>query len=99
MLLFYLDEFGEGSMRRQRVGRRWVLDPAVSPWFILGAVGIKETMRKDLAEDITEIKVRYFPGWNQGLWKDTEIIRSVPPSGRHDDPSRTRSLGKGLSAP
>lgn len=77
MLLFYLDEFGDGSMKRQRVGGRWVLDPSVSPWFILGAVGIKETMRKDLAEDIREIKTRYFPGWDQRSWKDTEI------KGRH----------------
>ncbi len=64
-------------MKRQRVGGRWVLDPSVSPWFILGAVGIKETMRKDLAEDIREIKTRYFPGWDQRSWKDTEI------KGRH----------------
>jgi hypothetical protein len=73
MLLFYLDEFGEGSMKRQRVNHRWVLDPAVAPWFILAGVGIAETMRKDLAEDILEIKDKFFPGWKANPWKDTEI--------------------------
>jgi len=47
ILLFYLDEFGEGSMKRERQNRRWVLDPAVFQWFILAGVGIPETSRKD----------------------------------------------------
>lgn len=73
MLIFYLDEFGEGSMKRFRRQNRWVLDPAVSQWFILGAVGIAETSRKDLAEDIMDVKDRYLPTWRQSPWKDSEV--------------------------
>lgn len=73
MLLFYLDEFGEGSMKRSRRNNRWVLDPAVSQWFVLAGVGIPETSRKDLAENLTDMKDRYFPTWRSAEWKDTEI--------------------------
>jgi hypothetical protein len=73
MLIFYLDEFGDGCLKRSRQGNRWVLAANVSQWFVLGAVGIAETSRRDLAEDIIEIKDKYFPGWTTNPWKDTEI--------------------------
>src|SRR6266705_529787 len=73
MLLFYLDEFGEGAMKRERVRNRWVLDPHVSQWFVLAAVGIAETSRNDLAANIVQIKDRYFSKWRDFPWKDSEI--------------------------
>jgi hypothetical protein len=73
VLIFYLDEFGEGSLKRARVANRWVLDPAVSEWYVLAAVGVAETSRKDLAEDIMDLKDRYLPAWRQFPWKDSEL--------------------------
>lgn len=60
-------------MKRLRRNNRWTLATDVSQWFILGAVGIAETSRKDLAEEIKGIKSRYMPGWDLEAWKDTEI--------------------------
>jgi hypothetical protein len=73
MLIFYLDELGDGSMKRSRVGSQWKLDPRIAQWFILTAVGVRETARKDLAEQIMAIKDRYFPSWRDKPWGDTEI--------------------------
>jgi hypothetical protein len=90
VLLFYLDEFGEGSLKRARVGNRWVLDPSVSQWFILAAVGVAETSRKDLAEDITDAKDRCFAGWQAARWKESEI------KGRHLHNAVTRLANRRL---
>lgn len=60
-------------MKRQRISGRWVLDPAVAPWFVLSGVGIAETSRKDLAENFFAIKDRYFQNWRDRPWDETEI--------------------------
>jgi hypothetical protein len=85
MLLFYIDEFGDGEMgfTRSSDGRR-VLKLGASEWFILSAVGIKETSRPDLAKSIQHFKDIYFPGWPLLSWKDTEI------KGRHLKQAATR---------
>lgn len=73
MLLFYVDEYGDHSLRTDPN------DPAslksgVSPWFLLGAVGIPDSSRKPLAEALFALKQKHF-GEDVGLapWADSEI--------------------------
>jgi hypothetical protein len=73
MLLFYLDEFGDGSLKRTRKSNRYYLDRSVSQWFILAGVGIPETSRTDLADNLMAIKDRFFPMWRKSAWKRSEI--------------------------
>src|SRR6266540_5652336 len=54
-------------------GSPGVFKRGVAEWFILAAVGISETSRKDLAEDLSEIKDYFFPGWRARPWGETEI--------------------------
>src|SRR6266542_1942497 len=60
-------------MKRRRIRNRWVLDPAVSQWFILAGVGIPETSRTDLADNLTAMKDKFFPGWRRAAWRESEI--------------------------
>lgn len=60
-------------MTRHREVHTWVLDSNVSQWFVLSALGIPETSRKDMAEDVTDLKDRYFKNWRTWPWRDTEI--------------------------
>lgn len=73
MLLFYVDESGETNMRRRLGARTWQLAPGASPLFVLAAVGVHQASRSDVAQDITQIKDRVFPGWRTQPWGDTEL--------------------------
>lgn len=73
MLLFYIDEFGDHSMRTADDSPAR-LKQGVSEWFILSAVGIQSSSRKPLAEAIFEIKERHFgPGIRVEPWAHSEI--------------------------
>lgn len=77
MLLFYVDEHGDHSMAT-RDGSKYELKQGVSPWFILAAVGIRDSSRMPLAEALFEIKQRHFGEAATALpWGQTEI------KGRH----------------
>lgn len=77
MLLFYLDEHGDSSMRTDPD------DPAklasdVSPYFTLSAVGIRDSSRRPLAEALFETKHRHFgDSIDASPWSHSEI------KGRH----------------
>lgn len=76
MLLFYIDEFGDSELKRQRAhrGLPWSLKPGVSDWFVLSAVGIPESTRLDLAGRVQDLKATHFgKSWATRPWKDTEI--------------------------
>lgn len=73
MLMFFIDESGDTSIPREKVNGSWVLSRGNEPFFILAACGIAETSRLDLAKQLTDIKDRFFPGWADGPWRDTEI--------------------------
>ena len=78
MLLFYVDEYGDSSLRTIPGASPPQLKPGTSPYFILAGVGVRDTSRKPLAEKILEIKERHFgPVVGTGAWADTEI------KGRH----------------
>jgi hypothetical protein len=66
MLVFYVDEVGVGHLGNAAV--------AEHPWFILGAVGIRDVNRQSLAQAIRDIKGEAFgDSWRTGNWGDTEI--------------------------
>jgi hypothetical protein len=73
MLIFYIDESGETALSRTQKNGVWVLNPGVSPWFILAACGIAETSRVDLAHQVMHIKDNFFPGWKAQPWRETEL--------------------------
>lgn len=61
MLIFYVDEFGDHAMTlAEGNGAEPQLKPGVSEWFVLSAVGIRDSSRKPLAEAIVAIKNRHF---------------------------------------
>lgn len=73
MLLFYIDEYGDDSMRTDPADGR-ALKPGVSDWFVLSAVGIRDSSRKPLAEAIFAIKQRHFgPGMDVQPWGASEV--------------------------
>jgi hypothetical protein len=76
VLLFYIDEYGDTELTRQRANSSlpWALKPGSSEWFVLSAVGIPETSRLDFARRIQEVKATHFPkDFPSGPWKNTEI--------------------------
>jgi hypothetical protein len=77
MLLFYIDEFGDHSLIRDPHNPRR-LKAGVSPWFVLAAVGFRDTSRANLAEALTSLKEKHF-GADSSLrpWAESEI------KGRH----------------
>lgn len=53
MLIFYIDECGDHSLLLDRSDPTdTTLKPGVSPYFVLAAVGIRDSSRKPLAEAI-----------------------------------------------
>jgi hypothetical protein len=73
VLLFYVDEFGDHSMGVSPEDP-WVLKEGVSEWFILSAVGIRDSSRKPLAEAIFELKRRHFGSdMEMQPWGSSEI--------------------------
>ena len=72
VLIFYIDESGHHSMEADRD------DPSKlahgrSDWFVLSAVGIRDTTRRPLAEAVDKVKRRYLGGSADGAWNDAEI--------------------------
>ena len=69
MLLFYVDEVGNGG--------KGSLEPRsleAHPWFILGALGIKDVNRQSAANAIRQLKTKVFGRrWESEPWNDTEI--------------------------
>ena len=66
MLVFYVDEVGIGNLDAASL--------AEHPWFILGALGIRDVNRQSLADDIRGIKDEAFgSAWQRNPWGDTEI--------------------------
>lgn len=75
MLLFYVDECGDTALKlRDLEDGAPHLDPKVSPYFTLSAVGIRDSARKPLADALFETKKRHFgDDALVGPWVDTEI--------------------------
>ncbi len=72
MLLFYIDESGHHRMDADpddptRLARD------TTDWFVLSAVGIRDTSRRPLAEAIDDIKQTRLGAASDRPWKDTEI--------------------------
>lgn len=96
MLIFYIDEFGDDSMRLKEDSTDCPqLKDGVSEWFVLSAVGIRDSSRKPLAEALFEIKARHFgPEVALQPWAESEI------KGRFlFRASRSAAAGKTLASP
>lgn len=96
MIIFYIDEFGDASLNTAEgaAGGRQ-LKAGVSEWFVLAAVGIRDSSRKPLAEAIVEVKERHFgSGVALQAWRDSEI------KGRHlARVARSAANGKVITDP
>lgn len=73
MLIFYADEFGDHSMNSLPGASPAVLKAGVSEYFILSGVGVRDTSRKPLAEELFALKLKHFGDAAGGPWGDTEI--------------------------
>lgn len=78
MLLFYVDEFGDDSLLTKPHVTPRELKRGVSEYFILAAVGIRDTTRKPLAEALVRLKQRHF-----GAAVGTEPWGASEIKGRH----------------
>ena len=65
MLLFYLDEFGNGSHSIASINEY--------PHFVMGSMCIGDSQRWSLFQHVVEMKERFFPGWKLHDWKYSEI--------------------------
>lgn len=65
MLVFYVDEVGNERLDEASL--------VAHPWFVLGAMGIKETARLSLKAQVCAIKDRFLAGWRGEEWAETEI--------------------------
>lgn len=72
MLIFYVDEFGDRSLALAAGTQPPALKAGVSPYFVLAAVGIRDTSRKPLAEALLALKQRHF-GTELLPWNASEI--------------------------
>jgi len=81
VLIFYVDESGHHSANRDPEDPS-KLARGSSEWFILSAVGIRDTTRRSLAEELDRVKRRHFP--ESERWTATEI------KGRHLAETRKR---------
>jgi hypothetical protein len=72
MLLFYIDESGHHRMDAddQHPDR---LARDTTEWFVLSAVGIRDTSRRPLAEEIDRIKRTHLGASAERAWNETEI--------------------------
>ncbi|MCS5496348.1 DUF3800 domain-containing protein [Cnuibacter physcomitrellae] len=75
MLLFYVDECGEHSMKTEAGDDGTLhLKPGTSPYFVLAAVGVRDSSRRPLAEALHEIKTKHFgDDIDEVPWADSEI--------------------------
>ncbi len=74
MLIFYADEYGDHSMLAKHGIQPAELKAGVSEYFILAAVGVRDTSRKPLAEELFALKRKHFGDAADTLpWGQTEI--------------------------
>jgi hypothetical protein len=60
MLIFYVDECGDPSLKTDPAIIAPRLLNGTSPFFVLAGVGVRDTSRKPLAETIFELKRKHF---------------------------------------
>lgn len=73
-MIFYVDEFGDNSMATAPGSSPPVLKSGTSEYFILSAVGVRDTSRKPLAEAIFNVKRKHFQDDVELLsWVDSEL--------------------------
>ena len=65
MLLFYLDEYGNSSLSAPSI--------IAQPYFVMGAMCIRDTQRWSLFEQIIALKDKFFTDWRGEPWKNSEI--------------------------
>jgi hypothetical protein len=65
VLVFYVDEVGNERLDKPSL--------AAHPWFVLGAMAIKETARLSLKAQLCAVKDRFLPGWQHEDWANSEI--------------------------
>jgi hypothetical protein len=94
MHVFYIDEFGDKSLLTE-TGDPLKLKPGTSKFFILSAVGIRDTSRKALAEALWTVKRKHLGRAIESMpWGDSEI------KGRHlTRLSKSVANGKKLMSP
>ncbi|NUU06581.1 DUF3800 domain-containing protein [Leifsonia sp. C5G2] len=82
MLIFYADEYGDHSMTTAK-SEPAVLKAGTSEFFILSAVGVRDTSRKPLAEALFDIKRKHFgesvadEPWNASEIKGRFLFRAT----------------------
>jgi len=83
-LVFYIDEVGTGDLNKPSL--------KAHPWFVLGALGIRDVNRISLCQSIVQAKTETFgPSWQSAPWNDYEI------KGRYLAAAKRR-LGQGKPA-
>lgn len=70
MLLFYVDECGDAKAWDEAQA---AAGPGPSPWFVLAAVGIRDTSREPLANFLLTLKARRFGADDKQPWSHSEI--------------------------
>jgi hypothetical protein len=87
VLVFYIDEVGTGNLKYKALKEH--------PWFILGALGIRDVYRQGLANALQGAKDEAFGTiWRRKPWDNTEI------KGRHLAAAKRRlDQGKKVLAP
>lgn len=65
MLLFYLDEYGNGSLSAKSINEY--------PYFVMGSMCIRDSQRWSLFRQLVELKEHFFPGWEQQDPRVSEI--------------------------
>jgi acyl-CoA-binding protein len=94
VLIFYADEYGDHSMSTAPGISPSTLKPGVSEYFVLSAVGVRDSSRKPLAEELFALKRRHLGEAAKEKWGTTEI------KGRYlFRASRSVANGKVLSDP
>lgn len=74
MLIFYIDEFGDPSMSTEPNVDPPELKKGVSEWFLLSAVGVRDSSRQPLAEAMFALKKKHFgEGIDLQPWGESEI--------------------------
>lgn len=72
MLLFYIDESGSHHMASDPADPTR-LKSDTSDWFVLSAVGIRDTTRRVLAEEVDRIKREHIRADAKSPWNDSEL--------------------------
>lgn len=75
MLIFYVDESGDSGLGRDENDQK-KLKPGAPRWFILASVGISDTSRLSVFDELRILKDKYFPAWKTLDWSESEIKAS-----------------------